>query len=1057
VPINRTLTSGGFRARALLALVLSVSAVPASAAPCPVEPANPDKYCTSQDLIPSSAEILSGPSACTAGEIISLRVRVKWEPTTGGGAAQRYDIGFFVGDDGGPVFGGASCTFDSLRPQEPPLDTDSGAGGFRNLDGDACGDLDKTDRTYKDLQLDRVLCRDDNGDGQLDLSYIISWDENQNDTSCTDPANSVLFEPVKPKCISDVEYDLPIVVEPPPTIEVGKVAIPSELSAPGGPVRFYVTVHNGSVASDPVTITSLVDDIHGDLTLARDTTCSVPRLLEAGVTYRCSFSADVTGPGGTSETDTVTASGTDDEGNAVTGSGSATVDIVAVAPTSELVLFKFASPTLIAEPGGLVDYTVFAINASLPESIVLESLDDDLYGDLNGKGTCRLPVTLTRTFPLYRCTFSAPVTGLPGDVITDTIVATARDRSGRPLQAQDSASVRILDLGSEIEVRKSASTFAVPEPGDDVTFDVTVQNVSAVDTVTINSLVDDVHGDLNGQGTCSVPQVLPPAGGLYSCSFTVFVGGNAGDYETDLVTAQGIDDDGNAVEDRDGETVKIFGVPPQLEAAKVAVPPFALDTGSPVLFVIGVQNTSSSADPVTLTSLVDDVHGDLNGRGTCSVPQVLAPAPGAGSIYVCSFTATVPVAAIPAGGTEVDTVTAAGVDDEGTPVTTQAQATVQILGSLPSLTGELEVRKFAAPDEIPEPGGTVGYGLLLVNPSDNPGSTVTVSNLVDVVDGVPSDLSGDCPLPIVIAPGDYATCVFSRTVSGPPGTVVSNTVTASGQDALANPLSDSDSATVTIIDVASSIDVSKQASPTTVSEPGGDVTFTVTITNTSPTDTVTIQALTDDVHGNLAGRGTCVVPQVLAPSATYACSFTAFVGGSGGDVETDTVTVSGVDDDGIAVSGSGQASVSILDDVPDISALKNAVPTVVPAPAGTVRYSVSVTNESAADVVTITSLVDSEFGDLNGQGSCSVPQILQPGGSYTCEFDGVVRGSEDDTHYNEVTVGATSDDGDALGAQAAAVVGFSAATPIPATTPVGLVALGLLVAIVGFYLIGRPR
>ena len=35
----------------------------------------------------------------------------------------------------------------------------------------------------------------------------------------------------------------------------------------------------------------------------------------------------------------------------------------------------------------------------------------------------------------------------------------------------------------------------------------------------------------------------------------------------------------------------------------------------------------------TLDELVDDVYGDLDGRGTCSVPQVLAP----GAVYRCSI------------------------------------------------------------------------------------------------------------------------------------------------------------------------------------------------------------------------------------------------------------------------------------------------------------------------------------------------------------------------------------------------------------------------------------
>ena len=89
-----------------------------------------------------------------------------------------------------------------------------------------------------------------------------------------------------------------------------------------------------------------------------------------------------------------------------------------------------------------------------------------------------------------------------------------------------------------------------------MTFDVSVKNTSAVDSVTISSLSDDVYGNLDGKGTCDVPQTLA-AGASYSCSFTGAVSGNAGSSHTDVVTASGTDDDGNPVSDDDDATVRI--------------------------------------------------------------------------------------------------------------------------------------------------------------------------------------------------------------------------------------------------------------------------------------------------------------------------------------------------------------------------------------------------------------------------------------------------------------------------------------------------------------------
>lgn len=53
----------------------------------------------------------------------------------------------------------------------------------------------------------------------------------------------------------------------------------------------------------------------------------MPQRLGVGATYECSFSASVTGDAGDRETDTVTATATDDQGNPAEASDSATVEI----------------------------------------------------------------------------------------------------------------------------------------------------------------------------------------------------------------------------------------------------------------------------------------------------------------------------------------------------------------------------------------------------------------------------------------------------------------------------------------------------------------------------------------------------------------------------------------------------------------------------------------------------------------------------------------------------------------------------------------------------------
>jgi hypothetical protein len=81
--------------------------------------------------------------------------------------------------------------------------------------------------------------------------------------------------------------------------------------------------------------------------------------------------------------------------------------------------------------------------------------------------------------------------------------------------AEASASVDVLP---SLAVTKTAAPETLPEPGGLVTFTVEVENLSA-EAVTLTRLVDDVHGDLDDQGTCTVPQALS-VGESYTCAFS---------------------------------------------------------------------------------------------------------------------------------------------------------------------------------------------------------------------------------------------------------------------------------------------------------------------------------------------------------------------------------------------------------------------------------------------------------------------------------------------------------------------------------------------------------
>jgi hypothetical protein len=160
---------------------------------------------------------------------------------------------------------------------------------------------------------------------------------------------------------------------------------------------------------------------------------------------------------------------------------------------------------------------------------------------------------------------TAPVTGIPaGTVCTaaETPVAGFNNQANQNFPAvtaggtQTVTFVNTRSTGLSITVNKSADPISRPAPGGTFTFTVQVVNNSGVPVV-ITGITDDVHGNLNGRGSCDVGETIA-AGGTYTCSFSVEITGQAGDTETDKVTVTVVDAGGRTGTDTsDGVTISI--------------------------------------------------------------------------------------------------------------------------------------------------------------------------------------------------------------------------------------------------------------------------------------------------------------------------------------------------------------------------------------------------------------------------------------------------------------------------------------------------------------------
>ena len=78
-----------------------------------------------------------------------------------------------------------------------------------------------------------------------------------------------------------------------------------------------------------------------------------------------------------------------------------------------------------------------------------------------------------------------------------------------------------------------------------------------------------------------------------------------------MVAAEGTNAEGTKVSDDDDATVRITDVAPSISVVKTADPVSLPEPGGDVVFTVTVENKSVSSDPVTLTSLVDSLFGDL--------------------------------------------------------------------------------------------------------------------------------------------------------------------------------------------------------------------------------------------------------------------------------------------------------------------------------------------------------------------------------------------------------------------------------------------------------------
>ncbi len=350
------------------------------------------------------------------------------------------------------------------------------------------------------------------------------------------------------------------------------------------------------------------------------------------------------------------------------------------------------------------------------------------------------------------------------------------------------------------------------------------------------------------------------------------------------------------VTDLDPETgCPVICVRPALEVDKTADPPEGtpVEPGDTVEYTVTIENPINAIPDVDLTDDLSDVLDDADvtdgptvspgGAGTAQITGTdlvfNGTIPGGGTVTITYEVTVKPKGQL--GNRQLGNAVVSEFSNcDGTP--NRLRCTTEHPVSVPET--DLELEKSGGP-QVVSPGGQVAYTLTVTNngPDDSAGSTVT--------DNLPSGLSNvavpaNCNVQAStvtcdvgpLADGDSADIAITADAPNTPATCFENdaSVEAADDDLVSG--NDSPAPVRICTSPAADLELEKTSTPSIVS-PGGQVTYTLTVTNNGPQDS-SGSIVTDDlptglsnvqVPGNCQHAGsevTCTVGALAASDST---------------------------------------------------------------------------------------------------------------------------------------------------------------------------------------------
>jgi len=692
-----------------------------------------------------------------------------------------------------------------------------------------------------------------------------------------------------------------------------------------------------SIVKSGDTLSKVGDDVSYTFTVTNDSSEATPELT-------CSITDSLLGPVGDpftlalGATHTETASRTVAEGDPDPLVNTATVnctvggdfgnEISADSEEHSVDLFQPAvsivkSGDTLSKVGDDVSYTFTVTNDSSEATPVLTcSISDSLLGTVGEPFTLAVGGTHTET---------ASRTVAEGDpdplVNTATVNCTVGGDFGNEISAESNQ--HSVDLfQAAIAVAKTGDESS--KVGDDVNYVITLSNNSSADSPALScTATDTLLGEVfNG--------VLPPGDTVVNSSYTV-QGGDP-DPLTNTVTLR-CSPEGypNTLEESASHTTDLFQ--PSIEFSKTGD---ALSKiGDDVDYTFVLDNTSSAETP-SLNCTITDAAIGVNEFVTLA----------SGTSYSFTFTATVPAGA----GDPFTNTAEVSCEIPGFPNVLTASASHSVNLFQPSITFD------KSGDAAGKVGDVVAY-LLTINNTSSADTPALECTITDEMLGINTS--------VTVASGASNVTPASYTVQeGDPDPLVNSASVSCSPIGFPNELTASDDHSVQLFQASITLDKTGD----TLSKVGDDVSYTITLTNTSSGDTPDLECTISDPMLGSFGPYTIASGQNQVVNATY----TVQQGDPDPLVNTATATCSPIGYPNV-MTASGSHQVNLFQ--PSISVTKTGDDW---SKAGDeILYNVVIENTSSTDspALNLVSFTDSLVAGVVPPAACAT---LAPGDS--CSF-----------------------------------------------------------------------